>query len=234
MYLSVVSTAEQTRGKTLGRGIYVKRMLSIFILSIIAYAAGADGTIVDDWSSVQPPQAPTLVSVKVDPATTALLLLDFQDRIIGGRPRSLATVPRVKKLLDFARSSGLVVAYSLGGSSDAASIVADLKPLSTEHVVHASVDKFYGTDLDAYLKSKGITTLIITGLGRGRGPGNKHRRLPARLQSHCSRGRHRLARALCRAVRCMAPAQRAGGQRQRAAHANRPDWALSEEDALIL
>ncbi len=143
----------------------MKGLLSVFILSVVAVAASAQGkTIVDDWSTVQPPPAPGLVPVKVDPATTALLLLDFQDRIIGGRPRSLATVPRVKKLLAFARSSGLVVAYSLGGSADVASITADLKPTSTEHVVHASVDKFYGTDLEAYLTSKGITTLIITGL----------------------------------------------------------------------
>ena len=56
------------------------------------------------------------------------------------------------------------MAYSLGGSSSIDSIVADLKPISTDHVVHASVDKFYGTDLEAYLKSKGITTVIVTGL----------------------------------------------------------------------
>jgi nicotinamidase-related amidase len=143
----------------------MKRILSVFILSVVAFAAGADGTtIVDDWATVQPPQAPILVPVKVDPATTALLLLDFQDRIIGGRPRSLATVPKVKRLLDFARSSGLVVAYSLGGPAGVESIVADLKPISTEHVVHSSVDKFYGTDLEAFLKSKGITTVIVTGL----------------------------------------------------------------------
>ena len=126
----------------------MKRMLSVFLATVIASAAWADGpTIVDDWSTVQPPQAPTLAPVKVDPATTALLLLDFQDRIIVGRDRLQATVPRVKKLLAFARSSGLLVAYSLGGSSDVTTIVADLKPLSTDHVVHASVDKFYGTDL---------------------------------------------------------------------------------------
>ncbi len=143
----------------------MKRMLSVVLAAVIASAAWADGTtIVDDWSTVQPPQAPTLAPVKVTPATTALLLLDFQDRIIGGRDRLQATVPRVKRLLAFARSSGLLVAYSLGGSSDVTTIVADLKPLSTEHVVHASVDKFYGTDLEAYLKSKGITTVIITGL----------------------------------------------------------------------
>jgi len=143
----------------------MKALLSVLILSVVAAAAGAQGTtIVDDWTSVQPPPAPTLVPVKVDPATTALLLLDFQDRIIGGRPRSLATVPRVKKLLDFARSSGLVVAYSLGGSSDVTTITADLRPNPTDHVVHASVDKFYGTDLESYLMGKGVTTVIITGL----------------------------------------------------------------------
>jgi nicotinamidase-related amidase len=152
-------------GARLTKGDAMKKMLGVLILLIVATGAGAQGkTIVDDWSTVQPPQPPVLAPVTVDPASTALLLLDFQDRIIGGRPRSLATVPRVKGLLDFARSAGLVVAYSLGGTADASTIVSDLRPGPSDHVVHASVDKFYGTDLEAYLKSKGVTTVIITGL----------------------------------------------------------------------
>ena len=133
---------------------------SFFCLSI----AGADATIVDEWSSVQAPPAPALVVPVIDPSTTALLLLDFQDRIIAGRPRAAATVPRVARLLAFARSSGIPVAYSLAGQSGPESIVPELKPEAADHVVRSSVDKFYGTDLEAWLKSKGVKTLVITGL----------------------------------------------------------------------
>lgn len=143
----------------------MRRILAVALLSAVGILAWADGpTIVDEWASIQPPPAPTLAAVKVDPATTALLLLDFQDRIIGGRPRSLATLPRVRKLLDLARGSGMLVAYSLAGSAGVESIAPELRPRASEHVVRASVDKFYGTDLEACLKSRGVTTVIITGL----------------------------------------------------------------------
>jgi nicotinamidase-related amidase len=92
------------------------------------------------------------------------LLLDFEDRTVGSRPRAVATVPRVKKLLEFARAANMAVAYSNTGGGSPETILSDLKPLSSEHVVKASVDKFYGTDLEAYLKGKGIKQVIITGI----------------------------------------------------------------------
>jgi nicotinamidase-related amidase len=143
----------------------MKRWLSGFLLSALGLMAYAEGsTIVEDWAQVQAPPPPELAAVKVDPQTTALLLLDFEARTVSSRPRAVATLPRVKKLLDFARASGMVVAYSNTGAGSPADILPELKPQVDEHVVKAGVDKFFGTDLEAYLKGKGVTRVVIAGI----------------------------------------------------------------------
>ena len=143
----------------------MKRLALGFLLSSLAVLCFAqDRTIIDDWSQVKPPPAPQLKAVLVDPDTTALLLLDFEDRTVLPRPRALATLPRVERLLDFARSSGILVAYSTTGAGSPDSILPALKPRPEEHVVKGSVDKFFGTDLEAYLKERGVTQVIIAGI----------------------------------------------------------------------
>lgn len=57
----------------------------------------------------------------------------------------------------------MLVAYSTTGAGSPPRIPPDLKPQADEHVVKASVDKFFGTDLEAYLKSKGITQVPVDG-----------------------------------------------------------------------
>ncbi len=143
----------------------MKRMFAGFLFSILGLLAFAQGqTIIEDWSRVTAPPAPELQAVTVDPATTALLLLDFEERTVGSRPRAVATLPRVKKLLDFARESGMIVAYSTTGAGSRETILPDLGPLPSEHVVKASVDKFFSTDLETFLKGKGVQRVIITGI----------------------------------------------------------------------
>jgi nicotinamidase-related amidase len=143
----------------------MRKSFTLFFMSALGFLASAqDATIVDDWGKVQAPAAPALAQVKIDPATTALLLLDFEDRTVSSRPRALATLPRVKKLLDFARSAKVLVAYSTTGAGSPATILSDVKPLPSEHVVKGSVDKFYGTDLEQYLKDHGIKQVIIAGI----------------------------------------------------------------------
>jgi len=136
----------------------------VFLACLSALAPAQDRTIVDDWGQVQAPPAPRLQRISVDPGTTALLLLDFEDRTVGPRPRARAILPRVGSFLDFARSSGILVAYSNTGAGSRESILPDLAPMADEHVVRGSVDKFYGTDLEAYLKGRGITQVIIAGV----------------------------------------------------------------------
>src|SRR5215813_7429038 len=77
-----------------------------------ALPAGA-GDITTEWTSVKLPPVPELKPVTVDPKTTALLVLDMMKGNCGARPRCLATVATVKKLIEAARAHGMVVVYNL-------------------------------------------------------------------------------------------------------------------------
>ena len=73
-------------------------------------------TIIDDWSAVKTPAAPELKSVTIDPKGTALLLLDFNKQTCNAerRPRCIASIPKVKKLLADARAKGV---FEIGRAS---------------------------------------------------------------------------------------------------------------------
>ena len=120
-------------------------------------------TIVDEWPNVKAPPAPALKPVTVDPKTTALLMLDFVPPTCGTRPRCMASLPAMKKLLEQARASGMPVAHSVTGTTKAEDILKDVAPQAGEPVVQASVDKFRNTELEKFLKDKGVQTVIVTG-----------------------------------------------------------------------
>lgn len=120
-------------------------------------------TIIDEWPNVKAPPAPALKPVTVDPKTTALLMLDFVPPTCGARPRCMASLPAVKKLLEQARASGMPVAHSVTGTTKAEDILKDVAPQAGEPVVQASVDKFRNTELEKFLKDKGVQTVIVTG-----------------------------------------------------------------------
>ena len=139
----------------------------LLILAVAVFSAfplfAQDGTIVDLWSQVKPPSVVELKPVKIDPAVTALLILDIEDRTVNTRPRAVASVPKIKKLMDWARSNKVLVVYSTTSSGTPEGIIPDVKPQAGELVVKASVDKFFNTDLEKHLKEKRIQHLIITG-----------------------------------------------------------------------
>src|SRR3954469_19522316 len=81
-----------------------------------APAPAVAGDIITEWDSVKLPPKPELKPVTVDPKTTALLVLDFMKGNCGTRPRCLATVATVKKLIDAARANNVMVIYNLTGA----------------------------------------------------------------------------------------------------------------------
>jgi nicotinamidase-related amidase len=135
---------------------------TVFLLASAAMPVQA-GDIIQEWANVKTPPAPELKPVTVDPKTTALLLLDFQKPNCTTRPRCLASMPAMKKLLGEARAKGMLVVYSNAGKATAADILADVAPASGDPIVRSSVDKFSGTDLEKILKDKGITIVIVNG-----------------------------------------------------------------------
>jgi nicotinamidase-related amidase len=134
----------------------------------IAFAATAAGpaTIIDEWSTVTVPPPPAVKPVTIDRKTTALLMLDFNKQTcnIERRPRCIASIPKVARLLASARDAGIPVMYSLGGGGAAADIAKELAPTKDEPVVSAGVDKFVGTELESLLKQKGVKTVIVVGV----------------------------------------------------------------------
>ena len=120
--------------------------------------------VVGDWATVKPPPAPELKDATVDAAKTALLVMDFNEGTCNAQtgPRCAAAIPKVKELLDKARSSHMLVIYT--GFPNMKPVVKDVASAQGEQMLLAHANKFTGTDLDKILKDHGITTVILTGM----------------------------------------------------------------------
>lgn len=124
--------------------------------------------------------------VVLDPATTALVVVDMQNDFIDPDgalpvPGAAETVPRIRRLLDWARTAGVAVVYTQDthrpGDPEFAiwgphvlegtrgwEIAGELAPRAGEPVFRkARYDGFYGTGLDHELRLRKIDTLIICG-----------------------------------------------------------------------
>jgi nicotinamidase-related amidase len=134
-------------------------------MAALAIVSAKANDITTEWATVKPPPVPELKPATVDPATTALLVLDFMKANCGTRPRCAATVPNVKKLLAEARAKNMMVFYTLVGGTPTPEGMIDpgLAPRTGEWVVRGGADKFIGSDLEQRLKDKGIKTVIVTG-----------------------------------------------------------------------
>jgi nicotinamidase-related amidase len=125
-------------------------------------------------------------AVVVDPASTALLVVDMQNDLVkrGGSllvPEAEATIPAIRGLLDVARDSCMRVVYSQDTHHDGDpeweiwpehclegswgwEIVAELAPRLDDTVLRkVRYDAFYGTPLDHLLRLWGVDTLVICG-----------------------------------------------------------------------
>ena len=137
-------------------------------------------------TNVEVPEYEVHEEVRVDPAKTALIVVDMQNDFVkeGGTlvvPDAEATVPTIKGLLDSARESGIRVAFTQDTHNEGDpeweiwpehvregswgwEIVEELKPLEDEVVIRkVRYDAFYGTHLDHFLRIWDVDTLIICG-----------------------------------------------------------------------
>jgi len=138
--------------------------LAACLLLTPLFSASA-GTIVEEWSQVQPPAPVELKAVTVNATDTAFLVLDIEERTCNmqSRPRCVESAPRIGAFLAKAREAGMPVVYSLTPKGTPDTILPPAKPLPGEPIVQSSVDKFYNTQLDEILKKLGVSTVIITG-----------------------------------------------------------------------
>jgi nicotinamidase-related amidase len=125
-------------------------------------------------------------AVRIDPARTALVVLDMQNDFVqrGGSllvPDAEATIPAIRRLLELARLNRMRVVYGqdthhrgdpewemwpehcLEGSWGW-EIIAELAPGVDDTVLRkVRYDAFFGTSLDYLLRLWGVDTLIICG-----------------------------------------------------------------------
>ena len=141
----------------------MKRNLFAAAAVLAALAVPARADVVEEWASIKVPAPPPLKEVTVDPKTTALLMLDFMKQNCGQRPRCIATLPAMEKLLGEARTHKVPVVYSIIANSTIADVMPDVAAQADESHVLSGPNKFRNTDLEKILKDKGITTVIVTG-----------------------------------------------------------------------
>jgi len=141
----------------------MRRILAAAFLIVGMTASGSvrAGDVVEEWATIKP-AAPTLKPVTVDPKTTALLMLDFMKQNCGQRPRCMASLPAMKKLLEAARAAKAPVVYAIIGNSTIADVLPDVAAQGEPHV-QSGPDKFRNTDLEKILKDKGVQTVIAVG-----------------------------------------------------------------------
>jgi nicotinamidase-related amidase len=137
-------------------------------------------------ATVTVPELPVHDRVELDPATTALVVVDMQNDFVseGGSllvPDAAATVPIIAGLIERFREAGAHVVYTQDTHRDGDpefaiwpphalegslgwQIVAGLLPLPGDTVLRKPrYDGFYGTPLDHLLRQWGVTTLVICG-----------------------------------------------------------------------
>jgi nicotinamidase-related amidase len=126
-------------------------------------------TIIDEWQSVKAPPAPELKAVTLDPKTSALLVMDLVKQTCNNerRPRCVASIPKIEKLIADARAKGVMLIYTTVPSVPIGDTLPTVAPRGNEPVVAAFVDKFIlgnqDTGLEKMMKDRGITSVITVG-----------------------------------------------------------------------
>ena len=141
------------------------RFTILAFVFIVAAKSATAASVVELWDQVQAPPVPKLAAPTVKASNTALLLLDIEQLTCNqeSRPRCVAAVPAMAKFLERARNAHLPVFYSNTGRGSRETMLASVAPRDDEPIVKASVNKFFGTKLDDYLKAKDVKTVIVCG-----------------------------------------------------------------------
>jgi len=136
--------------------------------------------------TVQVPEYEVHGEVRLDPARTALIVVDMQNDFVkeGGSllvPDAEGTIPAIRSLLEGARRSGAKVVFTQDTHTEGDpewdiwpdhahegswgwQIVDELAPREGEVVIRkVRYDAFYGTHLDHFLRLWGTDTLLLCG-----------------------------------------------------------------------
>lgn len=138
----------------------IKMRAAVLFLWITLSAAAA-------WAAEEGPNRPEPKPLTLDSKSTAILVLDLNARC--GDPKQVCskiTAP-LGDFLDKARDSAVPIIYSVSAAAKGkpiGNLAAPLRRKDSETVIYPDAfDKFFGGELQAFLKDRGAKTLIITG-----------------------------------------------------------------------
>ncbi|WP_326566266.1 isochorismatase family protein [Amycolatopsis rhabdoformis] len=107
---------------------------------------------------------------EIDPASTALVLVDFQERIVAlpttpfTGPEAAANAVRLRDAFSEAGAQIVIIQARRPGSEDSP-VIPELAPRNGEKlVVKSTIGGFYNTDLHAHLREAGVRTTVFGGI----------------------------------------------------------------------
>lgn len=113
------------------------------------------------------PELPQPEAISVNADKTALLILDGSERWGNPELPCHKIVPGMQRFLQKARTEGLPIIYTVSfrkKGTPQGEIYTGLEKRDSEPVIYPNgFDKFTGGELQAYLRSHAVDTLIITG-----------------------------------------------------------------------
>ncbi|MDT8911369.1 isochorismatase family protein [Amycolatopsis sp. PS_44_ISF1] len=109
---------------------------------------------------------------EIDPASSALVLIDLQERIVAlpttplSGPEVVANAVRLRDAFAEAGAQVVVVEVRRPGREDEGNeVVPEVKPRAGEKlVVKRTIGGFYGTGLHAHLRDAGVRTVVFGGI----------------------------------------------------------------------
>ena len=138
----------------------MKVALKIFFVSLVL-------SVANGWTAQEGPNRPEPKPLTLDSKTTAVLVLDLNARCDDPKQVCSKITAPLGDFLDKARAAAVPIIYSVSATAKGKPIgelAAPLRRKESETVIYPDAfDKFYGGELQAFLKDKGAKTLIITG-----------------------------------------------------------------------
>lgn len=132
---------------------------ALLLFWVILSVAGA-------WAQ-EGPNRPEPKLITLDSKSTAILVLDLNARCDDPKQVCSKITAPLGDFLDKARAAAVPIIYSVSATAKGKPIgelAAPLRRKESETVIYPDAfDKFYGGELQAFLKDKGAKTLIITG-----------------------------------------------------------------------
>lgn len=151
---------------TLFRTVLLTSGLVLALCGGVAQAqpSAQNGSASKPLMTLQMPALPDPVRVTLNPATTALLVLDYVEPICNAQPKCKdGMLPAVIPFMARARKAGVIVGYGTR-EENMSKWLAQVAPAPDDiKVVATAQDRFFNTDLEKELKAKGITTIILVG-----------------------------------------------------------------------